>query len=150
MQAASQPGRHASVRVVSEVEETRAELLVLRPCSPVAAAGRQRPQAPAPAAPAAPVKVSVKVWRAVVVPILMYHHIDVAGPTADAIRQDLSVTPANFAAQMSYLARNGYHTLSLADLVEHLRTGTPLPTSPVVLTFDDGYLDNYTNAFPGA
>jgi peptidoglycan/xylan/chitin deacetylase (PgdA/CDA1 family) len=92
--------------------------------------------------------VPVRPSGPVVVPILMYHHIAVAGPTADTIRRDLSVSPANFAAQMSYLARNGYHTLSVEDLVDCMATGRPLPPSPIVLTFDDGYLDNYTNAFP--
>ncbi len=83
-----------------------------------------------------------------VVPVLMYHHVAVAGPGADAIRRDLSVTPANFAAQMAYLSRNGYNTLSLAQLNDHLERSRPLPPRPVILTFDDGYADNYSAAFP--
>ena len=129
---------------LSELEEARAEILVLR--SMVSSRGGRASALQAPAA--APAYVATKPGGPVVVPILMYHHIDIAGPTADAIRQDLSVRPVSFAAQMSYLARNGYHTLSVPDLVDHLATGKPLPQSPVVLTFDDGYLDNYTNAFP--
>jgi len=78
----------------------------------------------------------------------MYHHIAEAGATDDAVRRDLSVAPSRFAAQLEYLARQGYHTISLSDLVAHLQTGAPLPTRPVVLTFDDGYADNYTHAFP--
>ncbi len=81
------------------------------------------------------------------VPILMYHHIADIGPTADAIRRDLSVSPANFEAQLSYLARHSYHTISLADLLAHLEKGQVLPPKSIVLTFDDGYQDNYAHAF---
>jgi len=82
------------------------------------------------------------------VPILMYHHIAVPGPNADAVRRDLSVSPAAFEAQMAYLASHGYRTVSLLDLFEHLQGGQALPERPIILTFDDGYDDNYTNAYP--
>jgi len=82
------------------------------------------------------------------VPILMYHHIAVPGPNADAIRCDLSVSPAAFEAQMAYLASHGYRTVSLLDLFEHLQSGQALPARPIILTFDDGYDDNYTYAYP--
>jgi peptidoglycan/xylan/chitin deacetylase (PgdA/CDA1 family) len=82
------------------------------------------------------------------VPILMYHHVADAPQNADAVRRDLSVGPAAFAAQMDYLLLHGYHTISLADLAGHLLKGSPLPSRSVVLTFDDGYDDNYTFAYP--
>jgi len=82
------------------------------------------------------------------VPILMYHHIAVAGPNADAVRRDLSVSPAVFEAQMAHLASQGYRPVSLLDLFEHLQGGQALPPRPIILTFDDGYDDNYTNAYP--
>jgi peptidoglycan/xylan/chitin deacetylase (PgdA/CDA1 family) len=82
------------------------------------------------------------------VPILMYHHVANAPAGADAIRLDLSVTPAAFGEQLDYLAAHGYHTIGLADLVERLQKGLALPAKPVVLTFDDGYDDNYSQAFP--
>lgn len=88
------------------------------------------------------------VARQVRVPILMYHHIAVPPPDADVYRRDLSVTPENFAAQLQYLAEQGYQTITLYDLVYHLTLGWPLPPRPIILTFDDGYRDNYTNAFP--
>lgn len=81
-------------------------------------------------------------------PILMYHYIAVPPPDADPIRLDLSVSPADFEAQLRYLAEAGYESISLHDLLFHLTIGKPLPPKPIVLTFDDGYLDNYTNAFP--
>lgn len=82
------------------------------------------------------------------VPILMYHYISVPPPGADKYRVDLSVTPDNFERQLSYLKANGFKTVSLADVYAHLSEGKPLPPKPVVLTFDDGYLDAYTKAFP--
>jgi peptidoglycan/xylan/chitin deacetylase (PgdA/CDA1 family) len=82
------------------------------------------------------------------VPILMYHHIAVPPPDADAIRLDLSVPPANFEVQLRYLAEAGYESISLRDLLYHLTIGQPLPPKPIILTFDDGYVDNYANAFP--
>jgi peptidoglycan/xylan/chitin deacetylase (PgdA/CDA1 family) len=86
--------------------------------------------------------------RQVRVPILMYHRIDEPGPGADAYRQDLSVTPKNFKKQLAYLRQEGYESITLNDLALHLTVGKPLPPKPIVLTFDDGYADAYTRAFP--
>jgi peptidoglycan/xylan/chitin deacetylase (PgdA/CDA1 family) len=108
--------------------------------------GAKVPAAPAPLTAA--VYAGPPVTGTIVVPILMYHHVAETGPGDDAIRRDLSVSPANFAAQMAYLARNGFVAVSLAELNDHLEHGRPLPAQAVVLTFDDGYQDNYTAAFP--
>ena len=86
--------------------------------------------------------------RSARVPILMYHYISVPPPDADVYRLDLSVTPENFTAQMDYLAAEGYHPIRVSDLSDYLLNGKPLPSKPIVLTFDDGYLDNYQNAMP--
>lgn len=83
------------------------------------------------------------------IPILMYHYISVPPEDADVYRQDLSVTPENFREQMAWLHASGYQTISLYDLVYALNIGwPPLPERPIILTFDDGYADNYENAFP--
>jgi peptidoglycan/xylan/chitin deacetylase (PgdA/CDA1 family) len=82
------------------------------------------------------------------VPILMYHHIADPPPDADPIRQDLSVSPQAFEAQLRYLVGAGYQPIPLRDLIYHLTLGAPLPEKPIILTFDDGYEDNYTNAYP--
>lgn len=82
------------------------------------------------------------------VPILMYHYISVPPAGANDIRQGLSVTPATFENHLRLLKTNGYHTISLHQLLLNLTRGEPLPENPVVLTFDDGYRDNYENAFP--
>jgi peptidoglycan/xylan/chitin deacetylase (PgdA/CDA1 family) len=82
------------------------------------------------------------------VPILMYHYISELPPGADAIRRGLTVTPEIFRAHMQYLHDQGYTTISLYDLNDALTKGTPLPPKSIVLTFDDGYIDAYTNAYP--
>ncbi len=82
------------------------------------------------------------------VPILMYHYLSTPPANADIYRRDLSVPPELFGAHLDRLQAEGYTTIRLYDLVAYLQQGTPLPPKPVILTFDDGYRDNYENAFP--
>ncbi|MCA9949253.1 MAG: polysaccharide deacetylase family protein [Anaerolineales bacterium] len=82
------------------------------------------------------------------VPILMYHYISVPPEDADKYRLDLSVSPADFHDQMAYLAENGYETIDLYDLSQAITAKKELPEKPVIITLDDGYKDNYENAFP--
>lgn len=86
--------------------------------------------------------------RRIHVPILMYHYVSELPPHADSIRQGLTVTPAIFQAHMKFLHDHGYTTISLYDLNDALTKGTKLPPKPIILTFDDGYIDAYTNVFP--
>jgi peptidoglycan/xylan/chitin deacetylase (PgdA/CDA1 family) len=81
------------------------------------------------------------------VPILMYHHVSPL-PTRNALDFGLTVTEANFQQQMNYLAINGYHPVTLTDLFNSFYYQVPLPSHPIVITFDDGYEDNYLYAFP--
>ena len=77
------------------------------------------------------------------VPVLIYHEIG-----NDAKAPGETVMPmAIFAQQMQYLAENGYTTISVDQLVSHMRWGTKLPRRPIVLTFDDGW-KNVLNAVP--
>lgn len=82
------------------------------------------------------------------VPILMYHYIRVNPDPRDRLGFGLSVTPADFAAQMDWLAANGFHTITFRDLHAYLAGASGLPSRPVILTFDDGYADFYTTALP--
>lgn len=75
------------------------------------------------------------------IPVLNYHKVDNL-PIA------LSITPDEFDRQMAFLARHGYHTITPDQLLGYLQKGRPLPEKPVLITFDDGYVDNYLNAFP--
>jgi peptidoglycan/xylan/chitin deacetylase (PgdA/CDA1 family) len=86
--------------------------------------------------------------RSARVPILMYHYLSVPPSDANIYRQDLSVTPALFAAHLDGMRSAGYTTISLYQLLDHLQVGAPLPEKPVIITFDDGYRDNYENGFP--
>ncbi len=82
------------------------------------------------------------------VPILMYHYLSAPPANADRYRIDLSVVPDRFAAHLDRIQAEGYTTISFYDLVAHLVQGMPLPDKPLILTFDDGYRDNYENALP--
>lgn len=86
--------------------------------------------------------------RRVRVPILMYHYVEPWPTNADLIRKGLTVKPDDFAAQMGYLAKNGYVVVSLYAVLEALTVGKALPPKPVVLTFDDGYRDLINYAAP--
>lgn len=87
-------------------------------------------------------------YRRIRVPILMYHYVSALPETADDTRITLSVTPDMFRAHMQYLFDGGYTTISLYQLINALRTGAQLPAKPVVLTFDDGYIDHYQTVYP--
>jgi peptidoglycan/xylan/chitin deacetylase (PgdA/CDA1 family) len=82
------------------------------------------------------------------VPILMYHYVSELPSNPDRYRLDLTVSPENFEAQLQYLAKAGYRTITLTDLYLHLMQAYPLPEKPIVLTFDDGYRDAYEVVFP--
>jgi peptidoglycan/xylan/chitin deacetylase (PgdA/CDA1 family) len=82
------------------------------------------------------------------VPILMYHYIRVNPVPRDRAGYILSVPPRDFAAQMGYLSEAGFHTVTMAQVRDHLLHGTPLPPRPVAVTLDDGYEDAYTAAWP--
>jgi peptidoglycan/xylan/chitin deacetylase (PgdA/CDA1 family) len=75
------------------------------------------------------------------IPILMYHHIDDKSGS-------LYVSKSIFSGQLDYLVTKGYQTVTLNDVVESLQGLKTLPPKPLVITFDDGYQDNYLNAYP--
>jgi len=83
-----------------------------------------------------------------IVPILMYHHIADLPLDATELQTTWTVSPKNFDAQMQWLARNGFHTISMAQLVAHLKHHQPLPAKPIIISFDDGWQEQYTTAFP--
>jgi peptidoglycan/xylan/chitin deacetylase (PgdA/CDA1 family) len=82
------------------------------------------------------------------VPILCYHQIrDWRGGDSKSAK-DYIIPVAAFQEQMQMLADSGYHTILPDQLYAYLTTGAPLPPKPVMLTFDDGDLDQYETAVP--
>jgi peptidoglycan/xylan/chitin deacetylase (PgdA/CDA1 family) len=75
------------------------------------------------------------------VPVLTYHHIG-DGP------EWFNVSSADFEKQLMFLRESGYTAVSVMELAEGLSGRAQLPPRPIVITFDDGYEDNYTAAFP--
>lgn len=81
------------------------------------------------------------------VPILMYHVINPPPPGAPF--PGLYVPAGEFAAQMQALKAAGWHAVTLDQLKAYWSRGVPLPPGkPIVLTFDNGYQSQYTNALP--
>ncbi len=75
------------------------------------------------------------------IPVLLYHSVDSSGSV-------ISITSEEFRAQIEYLNATGYKTISLSNFLEYL-CGDIVPREKmVVLTFDDGFKNNYTEAFP--
>ncbi len=89
--------------------------------------------------------MSRRVWLQTTrgVPVLMYHAF-----TTDGERDRFVLPARSFARQMRLLKALRYRAISLAELAEELRQGTPLPERAVVITIDDGYADNFEIARP--
>ncbi len=80
------------------------------------------------------------------VPVIMYHSI---GPLKPGWPWNNLVMPAEvFEGQMGALEAKGWTTITLRALHDHMANDAPLPEKPIVLTFDDGYLDNWVFAYP--
>ena len=77
-----------------------------------------------------------------VVPIITYHNV------TDGKNALNNVTPASFAVQMKFLKKHYYNVISFDDYVLGTKKGRAFGRNTVVIHFDDGYEDNYTNAFP--
>ena len=91
-----------------------------------------------------------KTTRNFAVPVLMYHRVCDLTPSEQKspLSRDLTVSPADFEDQVRYLSENGFTFLLAGDVEEALREGRELPEKAVAITLDDGYQDNFTNAFP--
>lgn len=90
--------------------------------------------------------VSADLWQQLTAgtPILMYHAIGSSHEPASPY-----VLPVDrFAAQMTWLKRLGYHPITLEQFLDFQNRRRPIPVRSVVITFDDGYADNYDYAYP--
>ncbi len=77
-----------------------------------------------------------------VLPIIMYHEVKPFKAGKD------SITPMELENDLKYLRDNDYSTISMSQLIDYVENGTPLPENPIILSFDDGYLNNYVYVLP--
>jgi peptidoglycan/xylan/chitin deacetylase (PgdA/CDA1 family) len=83
--------------------------------------------------------------RSVQVPVLTYHRVH----TMPAVGQpDLIVDPATFASELQALSSGGYHTITQAQLFDAMYKGAALPAKPVIISVDDGYVDDVRTVLP--
>ena len=76
--------------------------------------------------------------------VIMYH-----GLVKDrSFQNKYMISPSYFESDLKYLTENEYHTIFISELTDHLENNSPLPDKPVILTFDDGYYNNYAYAYP--
>ncbi|WP_308893496.1 polysaccharide deacetylase family protein [Candidatus Desulfosporosinus nitrosoreducens] len=98
---------------------------------------------PAPSATVPPEnKAKMVVFPQEGIPVLMYHSIKTLPGNS------LGVPVKQFTEEMAWLCRQGYHSISPDDLYESLINQGLVPEKPILLTFDDGYSDNYSSAWP--
>jgi peptidoglycan/xylan/chitin deacetylase (PgdA/CDA1 family) len=90
------------------------------------------------------VLVVVVVRKQYVLPIAMYHSVQPVVPKDNR----LIVSVKTFSRQMQFLKEKKYTVLSLEQAAALISQGKKLPARAIVLTFDDGYIDNYLYAFP--
>ncbi len=93
---------------------------------------------------------AVSTTSAFAVPVLMYHRIDDLSEREkqSPLLRDLTVSPTDFEEQIRYLQSEGFTFLLARDVEKAVAAGTPLPEKAVAITMDDGYLDNFEQAFP--
>ena len=94
--------------------------------------------------------IEKNIEKKIKLPILMYHHIDTIDnlPRSDKVGTGLRVSPEVFEKQLQFLRQNNFTTVNSFQLQDYLDGKFDLPKNPIMLTFDDGFKDNYTNAFP--
>ena len=77
-------------------------------------------------------------------PILMYHSI----LKTNKSKGKFIVSPDTFEEDLKYIKDKGYTTVVMKDLIDYVYENKELPEKPIMLTFDDGYYNNYLYAFP--
>jgi peptidoglycan/xylan/chitin deacetylase (PgdA/CDA1 family) len=99
---------------------------------------QENKNASTPLPPKAPLKAKI--------PILLYHYVELVEDKKDFLRARLAVSPQNFENQLVSLKKSGYTFYYVKDIGRLLET--EVNSKPVIISFDDGYGDFYTDAFP--
>src|SRR5690349_3436875 len=76
-------------------------------------------------------------------PVLMYHKV-----SDNNFADFLTIKQSDLETQFRYIVQEKYTTISVAELINYHYYRQPLPEKPILLTFDDGYADNYNHLFP--
>lgn len=76
------------------------------------------------------------------IPVLYYHSVN------DEIHNEVTISPESLKKELEYIKEQGYVTLSLDDVSNYILSNKPIPEKSILITFDDGYMDNYYYAFP--
>ena len=76
------------------------------------------------------------------VPVLYYHSVD------PSEANEVIISPEKLKEQLTFIKDSGYTTLTISELNDYILNNTPIPEKSIVITFDDGYADNYIKAFP--
>lgn len=79
-------------------------------------------------------------------PFLLYHKIDL--PTEDIKIRGAFTAPKKFERQLAYLTKKGFTFYTASELIRHYNSHGEFPERSAAITFDDGWKDNYANAFP--
>lgn len=88
--------------------------------------------------------VNAEITNSVELPVIMYHGIS----KVSTLTGDYVITPDEFESDLKYLKNNGYTTILSSELEQFVLSGRPLPDKAIMLTFDDGYYNNYLYAYP--
>lgn len=86
--------------------------------------------------------------KSVLAPILVYHYVEYVTDEKDTIRKSLNTPPYLFIQQIETLKNAGYTFVTASELINILDGKINLPQKIVLITFDDGYRDFYTDVFP--
>lgn len=76
------------------------------------------------------------------IPVLYYHSVD------ENASNEVTITPEKLQEQLDYINDNNYVTITMTELYNHIENNKPIPEKSILITFDDGYMNNYTEAFP--
>ncbi len=108
----------------------------------------QKPTPSPTSKPLTYVEMNAKFGPCIKLPTLMYHHIEDLAEAKAQGHASLAVSPTYFDSQMNYLVTHGYITPDTQKLVSFFDAGALVPAKSVLLSFDDGYDDFYTEAYP--
>lgn len=86
--------------------------------------------------------------KSILAPILVYHYVEYIKDERDTIRKSLNITPYIFVKQIETLKNAGYTFVTASELIGILDGEIKLPKKPIIISFDDGYRDFYTDVFP--